>query len=71
MFYFYTPVLYLIEILHQTTTFGKYARIVKGLYLIEILHQTTTQRLLVMTKLALYLIEILHQTTTVLQRFFL
>ena len=35
-------VLYLIEILHQTTTAGGAGRTRKRLYLIEILHQTTT-----------------------------
>ena len=34
--------LYLIEILHQTTTFGKFLLMASELYLIEILHQTTT-----------------------------
>ena len=34
--------LYLIEILHQTTTLGRRARHGPQLYLIEILHQTTT-----------------------------
>ena len=36
--------LYLIEILHQTTTFGRLRYISRPLYLIEILHQTTTDR---------------------------
>ena len=56
--------LYLIEILHQTTTWCKDKTRFSKLYLIEILHQTTTEvhdgDLLMM----LYLIEILHQTTT-------
>ena len=34
--------LYLIEILHQTTTAAAYESAASGLYLIEILHQTTT-----------------------------
>ena len=56
--------LYLIEILHQTTTEGTpYARSLL-LYLIEILHQTTTRPLLCLVLQELYLIEILHQTTT-------
>ena len=56
--------LYLIEILHQTTTgHGQgFHRIM--LYLIEILHQTTTCLVVVFDKSELYLIEILHQTTT-------
>ena len=59
--------LYLIEILHQTTTSklaDMYARL---LYLIEILHQTTTRRLYTFPYFQLYLIEILHQTTTILR----
>ena len=36
--------LYLIEILHQTTTCGKCEDCLRRLYLIEILHQTTTNR---------------------------
>ena len=36
--------LYLIEILHQTTTSTQSESEKKGLYLIEILHQTTTMR---------------------------
>ncbi len=34
--------LYLIEILHQTTTWSMYGYMADQLYLIEILHQTTT-----------------------------
>ena len=57
-------VLYLIEILHQTTT--NFSPLSKSdeLYLIEILHQTTTCSPVVDGPLRLYLIEILHQTTT-------
>ena len=40
--YFVAP-LYLIEILHQTTTLSNAFRIGNELYLIEILHQTTTR----------------------------
>ena len=36
--------LYLIEILHQTTTLDTANELVRKLYLIEILHQTTTTR---------------------------
>ncbi len=56
--------LYLIEILHQTTTklFG--VRKTLRLYLIEILHQTTTVVEVPCGYCQLYLIEILHQTTT-------
>ena len=57
-------VLYLIEILHQTTTLGEQQRERVSLYLIEILHQTTTQSTVSRNDAALYLIEILHQTTT-------
>ena len=66
--YMYTIyfMLYLIEILHQTTT-GKCIECrQKKLYLIEILHQTTTVTPAAVLGSSLYLIEILHQTTTVL-----
>ena len=59
-----TMLLYLIEILHQTTTRKLPVIWHIELYLIEILHQTTTivpdEELVA----ELYLIEILHQTTT-------
>ena len=60
----YTSVLYLIEILHQTTTCSLAQDVSSMLYLIEILHQTTTEWRMTKTTLPLYLIEILHQTTT-------
>ena len=60
---FFYP-LYLIEILHQTTTVGAAASIAGALYLIEILHQTTTSCPRMLLEALLYLIEILHQTTT-------
>ena len=56
--------LYLIEILHQTTTARPGSCWAARLYLIEILHQTTTRRAFIFTAFLLYLIEILHQTTT-------
>ena len=56
--------LYLIEILHQTTTWIASAPRRWGLYLIEILHQTTTVAHIEAMTQMLYLIEILHQTTT-------
>ena len=56
--------LYLIEILHQTTTVFLRLAGVLVLYLIEILHQTTTVLTLLWLAVLLYLIEILHQTTT-------
>ena len=56
--------LYLIEILHQTTTQVRAYFQAYRLYLIEILHQTTTISSPIVTRLPLYLIEILHQTTT-------
>ena len=62
--------LYLIEILHQTTTIIAPLFTVRLLYLIEILHQTTTLAASGFTPSPLYLIEILHQTTT-LKRFIL
>ena len=56
--------LYLIEILHQTTTANVYNLLYIPLYLIEILHQTTTGPRSAFAPALLYLIEILHQTTT-------
>ena len=56
--------MYLIEILHQTTTRPSRSSLSLPLYLIEILHQTTTLRIWLTRKIELYLIEILHQTTT-------
>ena len=56
--------LYLIEILHQTTTIAYTTRFDQLLYLIEILHQTTTRFVHHCCVGQLYLIEILHQTTT-------
>ena len=56
--------LYLIEILHQTTTMERQEGLPVQLYLIEILHQTTTKCLSLLILAQLYLIEILHQTTT-------
>ena len=58
------PQLYLIEILHQTTTLHIFHKGPEMLYLIEILHQTTTLPALTRIDPVLYLIEILHQTTT-------
>ena len=60
----YISQLYLIEILHQTTTMRVVELRASVLYLIEILHQTTTAKLNVIVVSQLYLIEILHQTTT-------
>ena len=60
----WTIKLYLIEILHQTTTQSINGRMLILLYLIEILHQTTTIRRWETNLDWLYLIEILHQTTT-------
>ena len=45
--------LYLIEILHQTTTTPTCQKFVTGLYLIEILHQTTTSGLILIDKVLL------------------
>ena len=59
-----TQRLYLIEILHQTTTYGRNLITENELYLIEILHQTTTNVDSFLFCYTLYLIEILHQTTT-------
>ena len=60
--------LYLIEILHQTTTNRPHVKRFRRLYLIEILHQTTTPSSLTYSARPLYLIEILHQTTTSVER---
>ena len=57
--------LYLIEILHQTTTTPAVSGVISRLYLIEILHQTTTTVIRSISCTRLYLIEILHQTTTI------
>ena len=56
--------MYLIEILHQTTTKSGDCVKSRSLYLIEILHQTTTSGAFELFVAPLYLIEILHQTTT-------
>ena len=61
--------LYLIEILHQTTTIIAVLTAAVVLYLIEILHQTTTIPTEANLPILLYLIEILHQTTTERHRF--
>ena len=61
--------LYLIEILHQTTTRRTVTNSTWMLYLIEILHQTTTLHGVLGDELSLYLIEILHQTTTISSSF--
>ena len=63
-FRFFEVWLYLIEILHQTTTILVIADMMPRLYLIEILHQTTTRVVFLPVYVSLYLIEILHQTTT-------
>ena len=57
-------VLYLIEFLHQTTTFSRVNLPAAWLYLIEFLHQTTTVTYWTTRRYGLYLIEFLHQTTT-------
>ena len=63
-FYMKDMELYLIEILHQTTTPVAPPLVPAVLYLIEILHQTTTYIADGRHEGLLYLIEILHQTTT-------
>ena len=49
--------LYLIEILHQTTTISKSAPGISSLYLIEILHQTTTSSILYDTSICCILLK--------------
>ena len=55
-----TPQLYLIEILHQTTTVPSTFFLVVRLYLIEILHQTTTE-----------VIESLRLNSCILSKFYI
>ena len=64
VFVMFSSMLYLIEILHQTTTGSIRRESPAKLYLIEILHQTTTPASCGRRAARLYLIEILHQTTT-------
>ena len=56
--------LFLIPILHQTTTLHGELLPAAELFLIPILHQTTTRRCGRCSGLSLFLIPILHQTTT-------
>ena len=56
--------LYLICVLHQTTTQGEWHLGYLKLYLICVLHQTTTLRGRTFLRVRLYLICVLHQTTT-------
>ena len=56
--------LFLISILHQTTTDNIYKIIAYLLFLISILHQTTTLIIGSILQRSLFLISILHQTTT-------
>ncbi len=61
--------LFLISILHQTTTGNAQVYGNAWLFLISILHQTTTQRDVMKFCGKLFLISILHQTTTSDMRF--
>ena len=56
--------LFLIPILHQTTTKVVYTVGGSMLFLIPILHQTTTANTMYLVVVRLFLIPILHQTTT-------
>ena len=56
--------LFLIPILHQTTTNNRCTNSYSTLFLIPILHQTTTHGRRRRTRRKLFLIPILHQTTT-------
>ena len=56
--------LFLIPILHQTTTLRSAPRRSAPLFLIPILHQTTTMEAIAEGMMSLFLIPILHQTTT-------
>ena len=64
-----SSLLFLISILHQTTTVDELAGEGLMLFLISILHQTTTTLLRAYTRISLFLISILHQTTTSDMRF--
>ena len=57
--------LFLISILHQTTTGNAQVYGNAWLFLISILHQTTTITISLFPASSLFLISILHQTTTV------
>ena len=61
--------LFLISILHQTTTYDMGWIFRSSLFLISILHQTTTGNARVYGNAWLFLISILHQTTTSDMRF--
>ena len=56
--------LFLIPILHQTTTLKGAGSVCRELFLIPILHQTTTAHHHGCRTVLLFLIPILHQTTT-------
>ena len=56
--------LFLISILHQTTTYPRAVTLLDSLFLISILHQTTTTGRDTAANARLFLISILHQTTT-------
>ena len=60
--------LFLISILHQTTTYPRAVTLLDSLFLISILHQTTTTKLNGRLCRVLFLISILHQTTTIYSR---
>ena len=61
--------LFLISILHQTTTDNAWVYGDARLFLISILHQTTTEQRVIILNGRLFLISILHQTTTSDMRF--
>ena len=56
--------LYIIRVLHQTTTPSSLISSEPSLYIIRVLHQTTTQSRKWSGKEQLYIIRVLHQTTT-------
>ena len=56
--------LYIVRFLHQTTTFGDYARRMTELYIVRFLHQTTTDLIRARLAKRLYIVRFLHQTTT-------
>ena len=56
--------LFLISVLHQTTTGRKDTLQHPKLFLISVLHQTTTVTFVLIPAKGLFLISVLHQTTT-------
>ena len=60
--------LFLLGVLHQTTTIYRKNLEAFKLFLLGVLHQTTTVRQTLIGHLALFLLGVLHQTTTGFRR---